>query len=99
MQWWAALRSCASLAGLVLCFIASFILLCDRSFSAAYKAGLLRTPRLPGTKPRYRPLPHKCETHITSVYPENLPFVTARPWLIKISSLQSPNLGIRDDIR
>jgi len=26
---------------------------CDRSFSPAYKAGSLRTPRLPGTKPTY----------------------------------------------
>jgi len=46
-----------------------FYFTCDRSFSPAYKAGWLRTPRLPGTKPTYRPLPHKCETHITSVYP------------------------------
>jgi len=46
-----------------------FYFTCDRSFSPAYKAGSLRTPRLPGTKPTRRPLPHKCETHITSVYP------------------------------
>ena len=50
-------------------FYCMFYFTCDRSFSPAYKAGSLRTPRLPGTKPTYRPLPHKCETHITSVYP------------------------------
>jgi len=49
-------------------FYCMFYFTCDRSFSPAYKAGSLRTPRLPGTKPTYRPLPHKCETHITSVY-------------------------------
>ena len=49
-------------------FYCMFYFTCDRSFSSAYKAGSLRTPRLPGTKPTYRPLPHKCETHITSIY-------------------------------
>jgi len=49
-------------------FYCMFYFTCDRSFSSAYKAGSLRTPCLPGTKPTYRPLPHKCETHITSVY-------------------------------
>ena len=50
-------------------FYCIFYFTCDRSFSSAYKAGSLRTPRLLGTKPTHRPLPHKCETHITSVYP------------------------------
>ena len=49
-------------------FYCMFYFTCDRSFSCAYKAGSLRTPRLSGAKPTYRPLPHKCETHITSVY-------------------------------
>ena len=49
-------------------FYCMFYFTCDHSFSPAYKAGSLRTPGLPGTKPTYRPLPHKCETHITSVY-------------------------------
>ena len=50
-------------------FYCMFYFTCDRSFSPAYKASWLRTPRLPGTKLTYRPLPHKCETHTTSVYP------------------------------
>ena len=49
-------------------FYCMFYFTCDRSFNPAYKAGSLRTPRLHGTKPTYRPLPRKCETHITSVY-------------------------------
>jgi len=49
-------------------FYCMFYFTCDRSFSPAYKAGSLRTPRLPDTKPTCRPLPHECETHITSVY-------------------------------
>jgi len=49
-------------------FYCMFHFTCDRSFSPAYKAGSLRTPRLRGTKPTYRPLLRKCETHITSVY-------------------------------
>jgi len=55
-------------------FYCTFYFTCDRSFSPAYKAGSLRTTRLPGTKPTYRPLPHKCETRITSVYPVTLNF-------------------------
>ena len=54
-------------------FYCMFYFTCDRSFSPAYKAGSLRTPRFPGTKPTYRPLPHKCETHITSVYHHDQP--------------------------
>jgi len=52
-------------------FYCMFYFTCYRSFSTAYKAdsNSLHTPRLPGTKSTHRPLPHKCETHITSVYP------------------------------
>ena len=57
-------NSCASLAGLVLRFITCFILLVIAPLDPRKKPA-----RLPDTKPTYRPLPHKCETHITSVYP------------------------------
>ena len=30
----------------------------------------MRIPTPPGTKPTYRPLPHRCETHITSHSPK-----------------------------
>jgi len=57
-------KSCRTCFKLYCMFYFTF----DRSFRPAYKAGSLRTPRLPGNKPTYRPLPHKRKTHITSVY-------------------------------
>jgi len=61
-------------------FYCMFYFTCDRSFSP----GSLRTLRLPSTKLTYRPLPRKCETHITSVYPLKMARhlkEERRPWM------------------
>jgi len=85
-------------------FYCMFYFTCDRPFSPAYKAGSLRTPRIPGTKPTYRPLPHKCETHITSVYPfypsssQYAPPPSTLPECRRLNaSAGSRNTSIRDD--
>ena len=82
-------------------FYCMFYSTCDRSFSPAYKAGWLRTPRLRGTKPTYRPLPHKCETHITSVYRRCvlgftvvLRVVCEQPWRRWIGPASTSSLSI-----
>ena len=66
-------------------FYCMFYFTCDRSFSPAYKAGSLRTPRLPCTKPTYRPLPHKCETQ----NPHNVRLPIRSTFKVLLLSVQS----------